>query len=168
MSSDAHAVANLAGSRAAGADEIGEIEVTDRLFAEVDRQLVEVREQSTGLATRSGLLISVTAVAAAVLLANLGRVKTGDVIAFVALGVAALAGVVTVIPGLELGPRAIYLARWAIEHPPQQALTALYEAKLLTLEANHRRLAFMTWTFCLQGVAVLVAVLLALTAAARR
>ena len=49
MSSDTHAVANLAGSRAAGADEIGEIEVTDRLFAEVDRQLVEVREQSTGL-----------------------------------------------------------------------------------------------------------------------
>ena len=168
MSTDAHAVANLAGSRAAGADEIGEIEVTERLFAEVDRQLVEVREQSTGLATRSGLLTSVTAVAAAVLLANLGRVKMGDVIAFVALGVAALAGVVTVIPGLELGPRAIYLARWAIEHPPQQALTALYDAKLFTLEANHRRLAFMTWTFCLQSVAVLVAVVLALTAAAGR
>jgi hypothetical protein len=56
-----------------------------------------------------------------------------------ALGVAALAGVVTVIPGLELGPRAMYLARWAIEHPPQQALTALYDAKLLTLEATELR-----------------------------
>jgi hypothetical protein len=49
VSTDAHPVANLAGSRAAGAEEIGEIEVTDRLFAEVDRQLVEVREQSTDL-----------------------------------------------------------------------------------------------------------------------
>jgi hypothetical protein len=62
----------------------------------------------------------------------------------------------------------MYLARWAIEYPSQQALTALYDAKLLTLEANHRRLAFMTWTFCLQGVAVLVAVVLALTVAAGR
>jgi hypothetical protein len=67
------------------------------LFAEVDRQLADVREQAKALTTRAGLLISVSAVAATVVVANLQRVKTGEILTFIALGAAAGLGVFTIV-----------------------------------------------------------------------
>jgi hypothetical protein len=54
----------------------------DRIFDEVDRQLVKVREQCTALAARAGLLLSATAIAAAVFVTDLDRVDGGEYLAF--------------------------------------------------------------------------------------
>jgi hypothetical protein len=114
-------------------DEAGESGVTDRLdrmFAEVDRQLQEVREQCNSIATRSGLLISASAVAAGVLVANLDKVKGGEIVAFTAVGLATLAGLVTLVPGLVTGPDPVSLTGWGTSSPAQAAVSALYSAKL--------------------------------------
>jgi hypothetical protein len=138
------------------------------MFAEVDRQLAEVREQCNSVATRSGLLISANAVAAAVLVAGLNKVNGGELVAFAALGIATLAGIATLFPGLETGPNTVNLTGWATSSPAQTAVADLYSAKVIALTANRQRMAVMTWAFYLQGVLTLVAVVLALVVAGRR
>jgi hypothetical protein len=137
------------------------------LFAEVDRQLADVREQAKALTTRAGLLISVSAVAATVVVANLQRVKTGEILTFIALGAAAGLGVFTIVADISTGPDPVEVQGW-ITDEPDEAVKALYLAKLITLGGNLRRLARMTTAFYLQGVATLVAVGLALLVAAGR
>jgi hypothetical protein len=145
--------------------------VTDRLdfmFAEVDRQLEEVREQCNAVATRVGLLISASAVSATVLVANLDEIKGGEITAFVLLGVSTLVGILALLPGLEIGPEPFRVSSWAVSHPPNQAVTALFDAKQLSLVANRRRLDFMARAFYLQVGVVIAAIVAALLAAGVR
>jgi hypothetical protein len=138
----------------------------DRLFDEADRQLAEVRDEANGIATRAGLLVSVTALAAAVFAADLDAIHSGEIITFVLLGVALLAPLLTVVSRLEPGPDELSLKGWA-EDPPANE-TVLYGAKLIQLRANRTRLAVMTREFYLQVGAVIAAVSAAIAAAAGR
>jgi hypothetical protein len=137
--------------------------LADRVFTEVDRQLEFVRTQAEGVATRSGLLIATTAVAASVLAARIqtGKLEVGG--ALIALGVAGAAGIVVLVPYLRIGADIMSLTTWGSAPSAQRAsaTTQLYQSKLITLGANSRRLLFVTWTFYLQCLAVAVAVVLA-------
>lgn len=139
--------------------------LVDRVFAEVDRQLEHVRAQTEAVATRSGLLVATTAVAAAVLAARIqtGKFDVGN--ALWALGVAAVLGIFTLIPYLRIGPDVVHLTTWgaASSGTTATATTELYQAKLIALGANRTRLVVMTCAFYLQCLAVIVAVVLALT-----
>lgn len=86
----------------------------DRLHAEVDRQLGEVRAACDGLATRSGLLITATGVVATLVAVRIGtsRHEVLLVLTVVALGLAALAGSATLVPWLKIGPASSSLAAW--------------------------------------------------------
>jgi hypothetical protein len=137
------------------------------LFAEIDRQLQDVREQAKSLTTRAGLLISISAIAATVVVANLERVKTGEILTFSALAGAAILGVFVVVADIATGPDPVDIKGW-ISEDPDDAVKILYGAKLITLGGNIRRLARMTTTFYLQGVATMMAVVLALVVAAGR
>jgi hypothetical protein len=139
----------------------------DRLFDEVDRQLGEVQEQAHGIATRAGLLVTITGVAAAVLVANIDKIQDGEMLAFVALGLATVAGVFAILPTLERGPTPAALTGWAKGHA-KTAVEELFKSKIMQLDGNRQRLALMTWAFYLQVVMVLAAVVIALVVAARR
>ena len=84
----------------------------DRLHAEVDRQLAEVRAACDGLATRAGLLIAAAGVVAAILAARIvpGHHQVLLVLTLVAFGVSIVAGGVTLMPWLKVGPLATSLA----------------------------------------------------------
>lgn len=141
---------------------------TDRLFSEVDRQLAEVRATADGVATRAGLLISGSAVAAALLGPRLPSLTGGLAIAaLIVLGVATLIGGAVLTPALKPGPMPSTLRGWLGEEP-KHTLKELYGAKVIALEANLRRLLVMRVLFYSQGVAVSVAIGLAITAAAGR
>lgn len=139
----------------------------ERLFAEVDRQLAEVRASVEALATRSGVLVMLSALFAALVGVHL---RQGGDAYFVAplwaFGAAAVLGALILLPQLVLGPQSGHLQNWMTTRP-RAALSALLAAKIVTLEANRRRLTTMIAIFYLQSGAVLVAVVLALVMAAR-
>ncbi|BFU47413.1 hypothetical protein [Krasilnikovia sp. MM14-A1004] len=135
------------------------------MFAELDRQLEHVRTQIDAIATRSGFLVATTAVAAAVLAARIQTGKFNVQGALWALGIAGVLGTLTLVPLLGPGPSPGQLMRWANAHDPNartNAVAELYHAKLMLLEGNRTRLALMTGTFYLQGIAVVVAIILSL------
>ncbi len=136
----------------------------DRLFEEADRQLVEVREQSAGVAARSGLLFSATAVAAALLAARIDHLQHKPIGALWALGVGTFLGFMTLLVPFQLGPNPVSLISWS-KVPSDANLSSLYEAKLMALDANRQRLAVMSATFYLQVIGAVVAIVLALFAA---
>jgi hypothetical protein len=141
----------------------------DRLFDEVDRQLEEVREQALALATRSGLLISAAAVAAAVLAGRLNSLPGDFGWVLWPLGFALLAGMGALAPLLTVGPRTESLVQWMPgKMKDKQARIDLYLGKVVTLDANRTRLVVMTCAFYLEVAAVAVAVVLSLIVAARR
>jgi hypothetical protein len=78
----------------------------DRLHAELDRQLAEVRVACDGLATRSGLLVAAIAAVTAVFAPRINPVHHEIllVLTAVALGVATVAAIVTLMPWLRVGP----------------------------------------------------------------
>jgi hypothetical protein len=137
----------------------------DRLFSEVDRQLAEVRATADGVATRAGLLISGSAIAATLLGARLPGLKGGLAIAaLIVLGVATLIGGAVLTPSLKAGPIPVALSAWLAEDE-QRTLKELYGAKVVALGANLERLLVMRVLFYTQGVAVSVAIGLAIAAA---
>ena len=138
----------------------------DRMFDEADRQLAEVRDEANGIATRAGLLVSVTALAAAVFAADLDAVHGGEFVTFVLLGVALLTPLLIVVSRLEPGPDELSLKGWAED--PRANENVLYGAKLTQLRANRTRLAVMTREFYLQVTTVIAAVAAAIAAAAGR
>jgi len=132
------------------------------MFAEVDRQLAEVRAACNDIAARSGILLSATGVGAALIASRIDHLKHGVVSAMWALGLASVLGLATLISALVTGPRPTDLMGWATG-PAVASVSALWGAKVTTLEANRDRLLIMTWGLRLQSVAVLVATALALT-----
>lgn len=136
----------------------------DRLHAEADRQLAEVRAACDGLATRSGLLIAAAAAVAAIMAP---RIQVGHheillVLALVALGVATLAAAVTLMPWLKIGPRATSLASWASGGSSGRTSSLLYDDKIVILTANLNRLLAMRIFFAVQALTTIAAVGLAL------
>jgi hypothetical protein len=109
---------------------------SDRLMAEVDRQLTEVRTMADGLA----------------------------VAALIGLGLATTIGVLVLVPGLEVGPSPFDLGRWS-EGTSERTVETLYAAKVLTLVGNRDRLGRMRVVFYFQTAGVVVAIALAIVAA---
>jgi hypothetical protein len=135
----------------------------DRLHAEVDRQLAETRAACDGLATRSGLLIAAVAAIAAILAPHIQveHHETLLVLALIAFGIANVAAIVTMMPWLEIGPLATYLAAWGVS-PSTETSRRLYDGKILSLMADSRRLLTMRIFFAIQAIATVVAAVLAL------
>jgi hypothetical protein len=134
----------------------------DRLFAEVDRQLAEVRAAADGLMTRSAWLLTAATLAAGLLGARIQQGKDTNLEPSLwSLAVAIALGLATVVIGLSTGPDPIQLGQW-IYQPGDEATTKLYEAKLTVLGVNLRNLAIMTYGIYLEVVAVAIAVALAM------
>jgi hypothetical protein len=136
----------------------------ERLHAELDRQLAEVRAACDGLATRSGLLVAATAAVAAVLAPRINPAHHEIllVLTVVALGLATVAAVVTLMPWLKLGPGTSSLAGWMGRRPEGWASSALYDSKMIILGANLNRLLVMRTFFAAQAIATVCAAGLAL------
>lgn len=139
----------------------------DRLHAEVDRQLDEIRAGCDSLAMRAGLLITAAGVGAAIIAARIDKLGAGLVPALWALGVATVAGALTLSPWLKLGPVAISLQAWKSGGASSRTSNLLYDAKVALLWANSQRLIAMRALFALQTVATVVAIGVALWYSAR-
>lgn len=136
----------------------------DRLHAELDRQLAEVRAACDGLATRSGLLVAATAAVAAVVAPRIdpARHEILLVLMAVALGIATLTAVVTLMPWLKIGPLTMSLTSWMSRGASGTTSSALYDSKAIILAGNLNRLLTMRIFFAIQAVATVCAVGLAL------
>lgn len=141
----------------------------DRLHAELDRQLAEVRTACDGLATRSGLLIAAIAAVAAVFAPRIDPQHHWDLLLVTAivLGVATLAGAAVLMPWLTIGPVTEVLQDW-INTASAQTSSQLYLAKNTILGANQSRLVLMRTLFTIQAIVTIVAVGLALWYTASR
>jgi hypothetical protein len=136
----------------------------DRLHAEVDRQLAEIRAACDGLATRSGLLIAAAAAVAAILAPNIhvGHHEVLLVLALIAFGVATLTAIATLMPWLKIGPLATSLASWAGGRPSATTSSLLYDSKIVILMADLNRLLAMRIFFAIQDITTVISVALAL------
>lgn len=134
----------------------------DRLHAEVDRQLGEVRSTCDGLATRSGLLITATGVGAALVAAHIDKLRQGLTPTLWALGLASVLGIAVLSPWLITGPVPTRLQAWMSGGASATTSSQLYDVKTTLLEANLQRLTVMRTFFSLQVLATTVAVGLAL------
>jgi hypothetical protein len=137
----------------------------DRLHAEVDRQLAEMRAACDGLATRSGLLIAAAAAVAAILAPSIhpGHHEVLLALALVAFGVATLAAIITLMPWLKIGPLATSLAAWASSGPSGRTSSLLYDSKIVILVADLNRLMAMRIFFAIQAITTITAIALALS-----
>jgi hypothetical protein len=142
----------------------------DRLHAELDRQLAEVRAACDGLATRSGLLVAATAAVAAVFAPRIDphRHEILLVLTAVALGIATVVAVVTLMPWLKVGPLTLSLTSWMSGGASVRTSSALYDSKAIILGANLNRLLAMRIFFSVQAIATVCAVGLALVYTASR
>jgi hypothetical protein len=134
----------------------------DRLHAEVDRQLGEVRSACDGLATRAGLLITATGIGAAIVAARIDKLRHGLAPTLWALGVATVLGIVVLSPWLKAGPVATRLQAWMSGGTSATTSNQLYDAKVALLEANLQRWTVMRVFFSLQILATLAVTAIAL------
>jgi hypothetical protein len=142
----------------------------DRLHAELDRQLAEVRAACDGLATRSGLLVAAIAAVAAVFAPRINPAHHEIllVLTAVALGLATLAAIVTLMPWLRVGPLTMSLASWMSGGASGKTSSELYTSKAVILGGNLNRLLVMRVCFTVQAIATVCAVGLALVYTAMR
>lgn len=142
----------------------------DRLHAELDRQLAEVRAACDGLATRSGLLVAAIAAVAAVFAPRIDphRHEILLVLTAVALGIATVAAIVTLMPWLKIGPLTMKLTAWMSAGPKPRTSSELYDSKAVILAGNMNRLLTMRIFFSVQAIATGFAVGLALSYTAMR
>jgi hypothetical protein len=145
------------------------VEDDERLYAELDRQLAEVRTACDGLATRSGLLVAAIAAVAAVLAPRIDPAHHEIllVLTAVALGIATVTGTATLMPWLKIGPVTVALQNW-ISRSSATTSSQLYLAKNIILDANQDRLLIMRILFTIQAIATIFAVGLALAYTAWR
>jgi hypothetical protein len=133
------------------------------LHGEIDRQLADVRAACDGLATRSGLLIAASGVAAAVFAprVQVGHHQSLLVVTLLIFAIATLSGGIILVPWLQVGPRPTSLAGWVVV-PTQATSAALYDTKLTVLDGNLGRMQLMRIFLVIQAVTTLSAVGLAL------
>jgi hypothetical protein len=136
----------------------------DRLHAELDRQLAEVRAACDGLATRSGLLVAGEAAAVALLAPRINPAHHQAllVLTVAALGIATVSAVVTLMPWLLVGPVMTSLVRWMSAGSSAVTSSELFTSKATILASNLNRLLAMRIFFALQSVTTISAVGLAL------
>jgi hypothetical protein len=136
----------------------------DRLHAEIDRQLAEVRAACDGLATRSGLLIAASGVGATILASRISSDHHEVLLVYtlVALGVATLSGAAVLMPSLKIGPLAISLGAWMAGTSSSRTSSLLYDGKLVILTSNMDRLLVMRTLFAIQSLTTIAAVGLAM------
>lgn len=138
----------------------------DRLHAEVDRQLGELRSDCDGLAARAGLLLTATGIVASIVAARFDKVpKLRPTLAgaLLALGIAVTLGILTVVPWLRIAPRASFLQRWMSVVPSPRTSSLLYDAKVALLAGGVVRLFVMRTFFMLQALATIIAIVLGLS-----
>ena len=90
------------------------------------------------------------------------------VLTAVALGVATLTAIVTLMPSLKIGPLTMSLASWMSAGPKDRTSSALYDSKAIILDSNLDRLQTMRILFAVQAIATVCAVGLALLYTALR
>lgn len=137
---------------------------SERLHAEVDRQLSEVRSDCDGLATRAGILISATGAAAAFVTPRIAKhhQPPGLVVALWALGGATVLGIITLSPWLRTGPRASSLRDWKSKGSSPRTSSLLYDVKVALLKGNVFRRGVARACFVFQVLATVAAVTIAL------
>jgi hypothetical protein len=138
----------------------------DRLHVEMDRQLNELRSACDGLATRSGLLITATGLGAAIVASRINEVRHGLDPTLWTLGVATVLGAVVLSPWLKMGPVATRLQAWMSGGASATTSSQLFDAKVVLLEANIQRWTVMRVFFCMQVIAAVTAMAVALWYAA--
>ena len=136
----------------------------DRLHAELDRQLAEVRAACDGLATRSGLLLAAVAAVAAIVAPriNPARHEILLVVTLIALGVATLSAAVTLMPWLKVGPASTSLVGWLSGGSSVTTSKLLYDSKVVILGGNLNRQLVMRIFFAIQALTTICAAGLAL------
>jgi hypothetical protein len=142
------------------------IEGDDRLHAEVDRQLGEIRSDCDGLATRAGVLLTATGIVATIVAARFDKVpKLRPTLAgaLLALGIAVTFGILTVVPWLRIAPRASLLQRWMSVASSPRTSSLLYDTKVALLAGGAVRLLVMRTFFVLQALATIVTIVLGLS-----
>jgi hypothetical protein len=142
----------------------------DRLHAELDRQLAEVRAACDGLATRSGLLVAAIAAVAAVFAPRINPAHHEIllVLTAVALGIATVAAIVTLMPWLKIGPERTSLTSWMSRGSSPTTSNMLYDSKIILLGGSLNRLLVMRVFFSVQAIATVCAIGLALVYTALR
>ena len=151
-----------------GAGDRGEGEVLvhddDRLHAELDRQLAEVRAACDGIATRSGLLGAAIGAVAPLLGPRIDpkRHEILLVVTLLVLGVATVALAITLIPWLKVGPETLKLGNWMSKGSSETTSSEFYDAKNYILDGNLKRRLVMMIFFALQATATICSVGLAL------
>jgi hypothetical protein len=139
----------------------------DAILGEIDRQLLDIRAAADGIATRAGLLFAAAGVAAAVLAPAVqpGHVRVLLIAALAVLAASLLAGVLAVMPWLQLGLGASWLTS-ALGHPTRRTTSMLHDGKAIILAGNYDRLRNMRVAFTVQAFATIIAAGLALSYAA--
>jgi hypothetical protein len=145
----------------------------DRLHAEVDRELDQIRSSCEGLATRSGLLITATGIAVPIVAARLtittvNKLQPVLAGALLALGIATLLGILTLLPSLTTGPRASSLQLWMSIGSSPRTSSLLYDAKVALVKGGALRVAVMQAFFRLQALTTVTALALGLWYSARK
>jgi hypothetical protein len=135
----------------------------DLLYDELNRQLAEARATADGLATRSGLLLAADGIGGAILAPSIhaGQHQSLLVLTLAAFAVAVIAGGLSLMPALKIGPRQTFLAR-AIVQPTPTTSSVLYDSKLGILDSNLRRVLVMQVFLGTQAATTLISLALAL------
>jgi hypothetical protein len=141
----------------------------ERLHAEVDRQLAEVRSDCDGLAARAGVLLTATSIAAAFVTPRIGKhPPPGLWGALLALSIAIVLGIITVSPWLRTGPRASSLQGWKSAGPSARTSSLLYDFKVALITGNTFRRGVSRAFFMLQILATVTAIGIAVWYAVRK
>jgi hypothetical protein len=129
---------------------------------EIDRLLVDQAGRVSVVTTRSAGLTAVTAVAAALISADISakiEVRFGVV---TVLGLATIAGIIVLLgTPLEGGPDLDKLLEWDRLRPTQFS-ELVHTAKVIAVVANKERVRFVDITFYIQAILVGIAVIVAL------
>ena len=135
----------------------------ERLHAEVDRQLAEVRTECDGLAARAATLLTATGIAAAFVTPRIDKKHPppGLVGALSALAVATVLGIITLSPWLRTGPRTSSLRRWKLAGPSPRTSSLLYDFKVALLDGNAVRRGVSRGCFVVQILATVTAIAIA-------
>jgi hypothetical protein len=135
----------------------------DLMLSELDRQLAELREHADALGSRSGVLLSATAVSVAFLAPTLAHPSGRTTLAaLIALIVAVVVGIIALVPiKFRVGPETKHMRMW-LDEESAEAVTELHNAKSDVVDRNNRRLGFINYAVWAQCIAVGIAVILAI------
>jgi hypothetical protein len=156
--------------------------LADRLYVEIDRQLAEIRTIADGLAARSGILTSASALAAGLLGTRFEKIAELPltVLAMALFGLSTVAGFASIAPSMYVGMSRDRLTLWMSSQNdsgaaiPQTATASqldsagFFAEKIHFVERNHFLLHVARIFFYVQGASVVASVFVAFLALASR